>query len=341
MPRALKESSCNWPVVMVAINAVLFVLGILLIYFGVRANSHVPGAAAQGAAVLGSFLLLLSLLGIVGTRKRSTTGLLIYFYISIAVLMALLLFSFGALFFQDAIRGYLERNWDDLRQHFPEFEGLDRTNALTNAEAYVRSNVRAVGIAGIVTLLFQSLAVTASVKLLTLPVVMRSLLMVTNSFFCLIGICVTAVGGYATSHSELLAADAWVAQLFLAIGLFILLLGFTGIYGAWKKNRSALLVYTIGISVVLILLLLTAVGAFAYSAQITEQFEAIPDQEFSNAATAMGYPGYSKADLAAIISTSVKFIGLMSSLIIVILIVGLLSGWVLRRSLEGYQVDSI
>jgi uncharacterized membrane protein len=135
----------------------------------------------------------------------------------------------------------VETRWSDLnnfRERF-NFEEDDVDEAI----ASIKEFVTIVGVIGYILVMCQALAMHFTIKLLTVPMIMKNLVRDSNCFLIVIGIGQMITGAQSYEHTYLDAGNEWVAVLFLTTGAIIFVLAVVGIVGARWKDRNLLALY--------------------------------------------------------------------------------------------------
>lgn len=104
----------------------------------------------------------------------------------------------------------------------------------------IKKHNRVAGGIGISTIFFLTIGLVCSVRILTVPVIMKNMLTMINTGFFFLGIGVLLMGSYVASHSNEVEGVEWISKLILSIGVLIIALSTIGLYGANKRSRSAL-----------------------------------------------------------------------------------------------------
>jgi len=390
------------------INLIAGILGIVLCVSGsyVAAENGSAQSSALALALLGACVFLLAVLGFQGGRKEKNWMLLIYFYSVVLISGALFLFSVAAIAFQDSFESYVSHHWDTdslayMREEFcpegtaeaeckvpgeyttsedvlawcqEEYERDDceqiRDDAVSDGEAWLEEKFMVAGLVGLGTIVFLGFAMWYSVRILTVPIVMKSMLNVINLVFLFVGGSVAAVGFYAYSHEELDAGNEWIAYMYSIVGLLICVLAYIGAMGARTKNRALLAVYIGGVGIVAVLMLVCGIGAWVFTGELEDAYadkdageiqdlacsanlygcsncdgatasELCEDDDAGSCTVVERCPEWSKEEVISVIETNLKFLGLLAFIVELFLITALIGAVVLRKSLHGYQSDTI
>ncbi|KAF1785696.1 Tetraspanin/Peripherin [Phytophthora cactorum] len=246
------------------------------------------------------------------------------------------------------------------------------------------------------------------VRIVTVPIVMRSMLSVMNVAFTLLGTGLFIFGLSVKVHDEMTSGQTII---FIVVGTLMVALSVLGIIGSRSKSRSLLLIqYIIGLGSCLVALLVCSVSAFSFSDHLASTYNAhtsstlacdinlsgctnctdvasemapcegvmqtnngywvscnstssnggsmgsdsgcIQGMTVLNAEADQGYdqndvaqcgkcPEWSASDVQAYLRSTLHLLGLFAVVVCLFMIVGFGSALVLRRSLAGYQTDSI
>ncbi|KAG7400924.1 hypothetical protein PHYBOEH_003835 [Phytophthora boehmeriae] len=384
-----------------------FAGGVSLLGLGLQISlsSHV-GASAAALSGLGGCVVLLSLLGFVGAGRDKSRLLLLFFFLNFLLLTGLFVACYAAFFFRDALESWVKHHW-----------GSDVLAALRQKECcatydktvdYLEHRLVVVGSLGVVCMLLVVAAMYCVVRIVTVPIVMRSMLSVTNAVFVLLGTGLFIFGLSVKVHDEMTSGQRWIAIIFIVVGTLMVALSVLGIVGARAKSRSLLLIYVIGLGSCLIALLVCSVSAFSFSDNLASTYNAhtsstlacdinlsgctnctdvvacngvtlTSDGYWVSCATASSSnssssnstdsicqegmtvlnakedqgdeandiaacgkcPEWSASDVQAYLRSTLLLLGLFAVVVCLFMAVGFAGALVLRRSLAGYQTDSI
>jgi hypothetical protein len=216
-------------------GAALLVLGI---HVSLVARLH---ASAAALASVGFLVVLLSLVGFVGAGRDKSALLMGYFFANFVLLTVLFVASYAALAFQDSLVAWLKHNWTSpvlayLRSKECCRDGFEATTQ------FVHRQFLLLGILGLVCLALVLMAMYCVVRIVTVPIVMKSLLTVLNAVFCLLGAVLIIFAAVVQSkHEPATSGHQWIAIVFLVTGTLLIALAGLGIVGARAKSRSMLL----------------------------------------------------------------------------------------------------
>ncbi|KAL7680406.1 putative tetraspanin/Peripherin [Plasmopara halstedii] len=385
-----------------------FVCGISLLGLAldiVTTTDFNDSAAALGS--LGFGVILLSILGFVGAGKERSRLLLLYFFINFLLVTGLFVLCYAAFFFQDALKSWVKHHWT--ANVLARLRQASCCTTYNDAVEYLYNRMVAVGIIAVICLLVVVLSMYCVVRIVSVPIIMRSMLSVMNVAFTLLGTVLFIVGMVVKMHDEMTSGQKWIAIIFIVVGTFMVAISVLGIIGSRSKSRSLLLIYIIGLGSCLIALFVCAVSAFTFSDHIVSTYNAhtssslacdltlsgctnctdvnteiiscngvmqtidgywvscnsstsdeasslngdcitgmtllndVNDQshESNDIAQCGKCPEWSASDVQAYLQSTLHLLGLFAVVVCLFMIVGSASALVLRRSLAGYQTDSI
>ncbi|POM57595.1 Hypothetical protein PHPALM_37870 [Phytophthora palmivora] len=366
------------------------------------------GASAAALAALGGCVVLLSVLGFVGAGRDKSRLLLLFFFADFVLVTGLFVACYAAFFFQDALESWVKHHWTA-----PVLAALRDTSCCvtySDAVEYLEHRVVVIGAVGVACMLLVIASMYCVVRIVTVPIVMRSMLSVMNAVFTLLGTGLFIFGLSVKVHDEMTSGQRWIAIIFIVVGTLMVALSVLGIIGSRSKSRSLLLIYIIGLGGCLIALLVCSVSAFSFSDHLASTYNAhtsstlacdidlpgctnctdvvsemtscegvmhtyngywvscnstsssvgstssdngcIEGMTVLNAEADQGYeqndiahcgkcPEWSASDVQAYLRSTLHLLGLFAILVCLFMIVGFGSALILRRSLAGYQTDSI
>lgn len=294
-------------------------------------------------------------------------------------------------------RGWVKHNWDT-----PSLALLRKQGCCDTAQdttKFLKFNFMALGILGFTLVGLLLIALQCTLKIVTLPIIMRNLVTTINVVFIAMGAGLIVVGLQLNLHEEMEMGHEWIGISFVVFGAIIVFLSLIGICGAKAKKKSALMAYIIGVIICFIVVVAVGVFSLIFTEILAEKYENRHHGDIACAAklklctnctnvvpcigitkstndhweactmnssscvhgkTLLAYgqnntwddmqqeiadcakcPEWSEEDVDAYVSTSVKFLGLLLSIICIFLFVGCTGAIVLRRSLVGYQTESI
>jgi hypothetical protein len=248
---------------------------------------------ASALAALGGLVVLMSVIGFWGAKNETHSMLLgvraaydyslceaisltiatplfspQYFYITCFLMMLMFLFSVSALAFQDTFAVYVEHHWEDLGQLKSQAccTDIDKMNA------WLERNFTMLGVVGLVTCVFMAYGCLCAVRILTVPIIMKNMLVVINAMFFAAAFLIMMVGVFALGHDEVEAGNKWIAILFIAMSCFIIVLSTIGVIGARNKSRMLLMGYIMGTSLLLLLAICSGVGGFVFASSLDQEY---------------------------------------------------------------------
>jgi len=117
------------------------------------------------------------------------------------------------------------------------------------------------------------LACYFSLKILTIPIVMKNMLTIINIIFTFIGLAIAVFGAFMSKHQDMEAGNEWIAYTFVAVGGFLFVMSMFGIIGSRSKSRSLLMIYIIGVFFCLFTLFVCGFCAFIFTDTLSRKFE--------------------------------------------------------------------
>ncbi|KAG3032821.1 hypothetical protein PC121_g4252 [Phytophthora cactorum] len=366
------------------------------------------GASAAALSALGLGVVLLSLLGFAGAGRDKSRLLLLFFFVNFLLVTGLFVACYAAFFFQDALESWVKHHWT--ANVLAALRDSSCCATYSDAVDYLEHRVVAIGAIGVACMLLVIASMYCVVRIVTVPIVMRSMLSVMNVAFTLLGTGLFIFGLSVKVHDEMTSGQRWIAIIFIVVGTLMVALSVLGIIGSRSKSRSLLLIYIIGLGSCLVALLVCSVSAFSFSDHLASTYNAhtsstlacdinlsgctnctdvasemtpcegvmqtnngywvscnstssnggsmgsdsgcIQGMTVLNAKADQGYdqndvaqcgkcPEWSASDVQAYLRSTLHLLGLFAVVVCLFMIVGFGSALVLRRSLAGYQTDSI
>ncbi|TYZ57050.1 hypothetical protein PybrP1_010702 [[Pythium] brassicae (nom. inval.)] len=379
-------------------GAALLALGI---HVAITAHLH---ASAAALATLGGAVLALSTLGFVGAGREKSGALMLFFFLHLLLAACLVIASYAAFCFQDTLESWLKHHWG--HDVLAYLRAQPCCSSYERAVTHLEAKFVQLGAVGAACLALVLASLYCVVRIVTVPIVMKSMLTVINGIFLLLGLGIFACGLSVKARDEMTAGQEWIATVFISVGTLIFALSTLGIIGARAKSRTLLLIYILGIGACLVALLVCVVGAFSASGRLTTTYakhasaesslaceidlpgcsncSVVPDQVVRcpgvtkasdgfwvqcaatatnssacqrgmtvlNAKKDQGYtandiapcgkcPEWSEADVNAYLRNALSLLGLFAAVVCFFIVVGFAGALILRRSLAGYQTDSI
>lgn len=183
--------------------------GVALVALGLKVSlaAHL-GASAAALAALGGAVVLLSVLGFVGAGRDKSALLLLYFFLHFLLLACLLVACYAAFVFQDALASWLKHHWGASVLNYLRSKSCCET--YEGAEAYLKHRVTVLGIVGVVCMVVELIALYCVVRIVTVPIVMKSMLTVINTLFFVLGVGIFAYGLSVKVHDEMTSGQQWI-----------------------------------------------------------------------------------------------------------------------------------
>ncbi|KAE8881801.1 hypothetical protein PF005_g21736 [Phytophthora fragariae] len=365
------------------------------------------GASAAALAALGGCVVLLSVLGFVGAGRDKSRLLLVFFFVDFLLVTGLFVACYAAFFLQDALESWVKHHWTARVLAALRAEACCAT--YSDAVQSLEQRVAVVGAVGVTCMLLVLASMYCVVRIVTVPIVMRSMLSVTNAAFTLLGTGLFVFGLSVKVHDEMTPGQRWIAIIFIVVGTLMVALSVLGVIGSRAKSRSLLLIYIVGLGGCLVALLVCSVSAFSFSDHLASTYNShtsstlacdigltgctnctdvvsdmtpcegvlrvadsywescnatsssgsngtsdgcIEGMTVLNAQADQGYeqndiascgkcPEWSATDVQAYLRSTLHLLGLFAVVVVLYMIVGFAGALVLRRSLAGYQTDSI
>lgn len=236
-----------------------------------------------------------------------------------------------------------------------------RSAAIDESEDWMKDHFGYAGIVGACIVPLLLIGAQCTVNLVTVPIIMKSLLDIINYIFMMLGAALALAGLYGHIHSDLEADIDWIAYLYMGCGASTLFVSFFGIAGARLKDRSLLLMYIVVVFVLIVLLLCSGIAGWVFTHSLDNHYDdktaaevqdiacqanlygccCCDDYDTTTIGSAERCPEWTKSDILDLIDTNLHFMGLASVLASIFMLVGFSGAIVLRRSLQGYQTDSI
>merc|ERR1711934_756800 len=162
--------------------------------------------------------------------------LLTYFYFVMFCSAGYMFFACWAWMGTEAFDKYVSRHWDTLVDTLPA-DLLSKQIDTDAARGTVQDNQLVAGIVALVILLMLAIAITGSVMIISMPVLMASLFMVANYSFVMTGVVIMGVGAYSTVFVAGFDTNLNIlVGLFVCLGLYITLNALIGIIGAFQRS---------------------------------------------------------------------------------------------------------
>eukprot|EP00644_Phytophthora_capsici_P008692 jgi/Phyca11/111611/e_gw1.20.559.1 len=230
------------------------------------------GASAATLASLGACVVVLSLLGFIGAGRDKSRLLLIFFFVNFLLVTGLFVACYAAFFLQDALESWVKHHWTS-----NVLAALRETSCCatySDTVDYLEHRVVIIGAIGVTCMLLVIASMYCVVRIVTVPIVMRSMLSVMNVAFMLLGMGLFIFGFSVKVHDEMTSGQRWIAIIFIVVGTLMVALSVLGIIGSRAKSRSLLLIYVIGLGSCLVALLVCSVSAFSFSDNLASTYNA-------------------------------------------------------------------
>jgi hypothetical protein len=169
------------------------------------------GASAAALAALGGCVVLLSVLGFVGAGRDKSRLLLLFFFANFVLAAGLFVACYATFFLQSALESWVKHHWS------ADVLAALRENACcatySDAVDSLEHRVAVVGALGVVCFVLVLAAMYCVVRIVTVPIVMRSMLAVTNVVFTLLGVGLFVFGLSVKVHDEMTSGQRWIGEI--------------------------------------------------------------------------------------------------------------------------------
>lgn len=197
-----------------------FAGGAALLALGARASlrAHL-GAAAGAFCALGALVALLSTLGFVGAGRDKSALLMAFFFLNFLLVASLVVACYAAFFSHAALETWLKHHWaetvlDKLRSSQEECQEFD-----TCAD-FLETTVTRLGAIGAAIAALAVASMYCVVRIVTVPIVMKSMLTVVNAMFVALGAGLFAYGLSVKVHADMISGQQWIGELLLSLAIF-------------------------------------------------------------------------------------------------------------------------
>ena len=99
---------------------------------------------------------------------------------------------------QDSFNTYVDHHWPELQEAAKGLGSCCETRQ--GLEDYFRSKFNVIGGIGFGTIAVLALSSWMTVKVLTIPIIMKNMLTIINGLYCVVGAGITAMGAYLQRH---------------------------------------------------------------------------------------------------------------------------------------------
>ncbi|KAG7391960.1 hypothetical protein PHYPSEUDO_002666 [Phytophthora pseudosyringae] len=230
------------------------------------------GASAAALAALGGCVVALSALGFVGAGRDKSRLLLLFFFADFVLVTGLFAACYAAFFFQDALESWVKHHWTT--HVLTALRDTACCATYSDAVQFLERRVALIGAIGVACMLLVVASMYCVVRIVTVPIVMRSMLSVMNAVFALLGTGLFVFGLSVKVHDEMTSGQRWIAIIFIVVGTVMVALSVLGIIGSRSKSRSLLLIYIIGLGGCLVALVTCSVSAFSFSDHLASTYNA-------------------------------------------------------------------
>lgn len=248
------------------LTALSFAGGVTLLALGAQVSlrAHL-GASAAALSALGALVALLSALGFVGAGRDKSALLMLFFFLSFLLVASLFVACYAAFFFQDALKAWLKHHW--AARVLRHLRALDDCVAFEACADYLERRVVQLGAVGAALVVLALAEMYCVVRIVTVPIVMKSMLTFVNAVFVALGAGIFAYGLAVKVHADMTSGQQWIgtavtllpfslygthlltpvlamatALILIVVGTVLVALSVLGVIGARAKNRTLLLI---------------------------------------------------------------------------------------------------
>ncbi|CAI5701441.1 unnamed protein product [Peronospora effusa] len=248
---------------------------------------QVKASAAVLMIWLSCCVVLLSILGFIGAGQATSCLLLLYFYINFLLLSGLFVSCYAAFFFHNVLESWMKRQW--VTDVFNALRNQTCCVTYSDTVQYLEHRVMLIGSVEVVCMVLIIASMYCVVRIVTVPIIMRSMLSVTNVIFMLLGTGLFGLGLSINVHDEMTAGQRWIAILFIVVGTLMVALSVLGTIASKAKSRSLLFIYMIGLGSCLLALMVYLISVyFSFSDNLASTYNA---HTSSTLACDIGLPG--------------------------------------------------
>ncbi|CAI5743651.1 unnamed protein product [Peronospora destructor] len=215
---------------------------------------------AAALAALGCCVVLLSILGFIGAGRDKSGLLLLFFFINFLLVTGLFVSCYAAFFFQDVLDSWIKRHWatDVLKA----LRDTPCCATYSDTVQYLERGVMIMGSVAVACMVLVIASMYCVVRIVTVPIIMRSMLSVMNAIYMLLGTGVFILGLSVHGHDEMTSGQRWTAIIFIVVGTLMVALSVLGNIAVKAKSRSLLLIYLIGLGSCFIALMVYLFSVF-------------------------------------------------------------------------------
>jgi hypothetical protein len=290
-------------------NVLVLLLGAgltgLALWSGRSALDGIGTSLAYAIAAVGATITMMTVVGLVGAVRRSSTLLVVYFTWLIILGFAMLLLGGLSFVFTDGVASYLKNNWSILSSALPASQRTEGT--LNTLMSNVKWTLRGMG-AICFLLLSMILGAISSVVRLVTPIRAYSLLLQANNVSLLpVGVALIGVATYIADTAVGVEGPTMAYAIFV-IGILLVVLTMLGCTGVSLRSRGLLrmLSYTTGI--LSLAFLCFGIASLAISTRVVAYI--VSNWSELKRVLPAGFSGkYDQAQFAAFVSNNLSALG--------------------------------
>lgn len=191
------------------LTALSFAGGVALLALGahVSLRAHL-GASAAALSALGALVALLSALGFAGAGRDKSGLLLLFFFLSFLLVASLFVACYAAFCFQDALEAWLKHHW--AARVLEHLRALDDCTAFEPCAEYLERRVEQLGAVGAALVALALAQMYCVVRIVTVPIVMKSMLSFVNAVFVALGAGLFGYGLAVKVHADMTSGQQWI-----------------------------------------------------------------------------------------------------------------------------------
>mmetsp|Transcript_22256 Transcript_22256/g.28889 ORF Transcript_22256/g.28889 Transcript_22256/m.28889 type:complete len:402 (+) Transcript_22256:62-1267(+) len=227
-----------------------------------------------------------------------------------------------------------------------------KTDAYESALGYVVSWSIGTSVLAFLAALGLLVSLVMCVRIVTMPVIMRTLFDLINYLQVLPAGAALYFGVFMYEREDLQLEDIGVGTALLIDGCLLFVMMLFGLLAGRWKNRKMLLVHICLMVMVIGLLIATCAGTFLYIHDIHERYGKKTEEEVWVIACRQDLygcccceedrcPEWEAADIVKTVQSDLIVAGLVSIISIIFAVSALITSYILHDNLKGYKTDSI
>ena len=165
-------------------------------------------ASAAALVALRCCIVLCSIVGFVGAGRDKSCLLLLFFFMNFLLVTGLFVSCYAAFFFQDVLGSWVKRHW--ATNVLKTLRTTTCCATYSDTVQYLKHRVMIIGSVGVACMVLIIASMYCAVRIVTVPIVMRSMLSVTNAIFILLGTGLFVVGLSINVHEEMTSGQQWI-----------------------------------------------------------------------------------------------------------------------------------